>query len=125
MTITDDHPTTFSAKLFHFTDHVPDPDGMVSLFTEDIRLRFGSAPVAEGKQAAREVAAQQISAFAGMRHKVFNEWRIDDQVILQLEVTYTRFDKVSITLPGVAILRLRGDLVSEYLIYVDPAPLYA
>jgi len=41
------------------------------------------------------------------------------------EVTYTRHDGSRVTLPFANVFRLRDDLISEYLIYADLAPLYA
>ena len=44
---------------------------------------------------------------------------------LEGEVTYARHDDRCITIPFVNILRMRGNLISEYLIYIDIAPLYS
>lgn len=58
-----------------------------------------------------------------MRHTVLNEWRVDDTIIHELVVTYTRHDGSQVAIPATTIYRLTGDLVSEYQIYIDLAPL--
>jgi len=40
-------------------------------------------------------------------------------------VTYTRHDGTNLTLPFVNVFAMRGDLIQDYLIYIDATPLYA
>jgi hypothetical protein len=40
-------------------------------------------------------------------------------------VTYTRHDGNTVVLPAVNILQIQDDLVTDYQIYVDLAPVYA
>ncbi|MEB3980117.1 nuclear transport factor 2 family protein [Mycobacterium sp. 663a-19] len=121
---TTDHPTEFSAELFGYADSF-DVDGYLSMMSDDVHLRFGNGPVASGKDAVREQLSHLMGVLTGMRHRVINEWRIDDTVIHQLEVTYVRRDGNAVTIPAVTIYRLIGRLISEFHNYADLAPLSA
>jgi len=52
-------------------------------------------------------------------------WFETGTVICQGEVTYTRSDDSDITIPFVNILRMGGNRIREYLIYIDIKPLYS
>ena len=45
--------------------------------------------------------------------------------IAEAEVTYTRKDGTSVTLPVVTIYRTDGELIDDYRIFMDVAPLFA
>ncbi len=40
-------------------------------------------------------------------------------------MTYTRTDDSTVTVPVVTIYRADGDLIDDYRIFIDPAPLFA
>ena len=40
-------------------------------------------------------------------------------------MTYVRLDGRSVTVPFVNVFAMRGNLVQDYLIYIDNTPLYA
>ena len=46
-------------------------------------------------------------------------------IIQKLEVTYTRRDGKTVTVPAVNLLRVSDGLIADYEIYVDLAPVYA
>ena len=45
--------------------------------------------------------------------------------MLQGEATYTRKDDKMVTVPFLNLFKMKGALVSQYIIYVDISPLYA
>jgi hypothetical protein len=51
-------------------------------------------------------------------------WKKEGVVICHGIVTYTRHDSSTLSVPFANIFRLDGDLIREYLIYVDVSELY-
>jgi len=121
MTIT---ATAIGRAMFEAADRL-DVDGWCSHLSEDVHFRFGNAEPLHGRSAVREAVGQFFAGLKGLRHEILEDWTVDDKVIQQLQVTYTRPDDSQVTIPAVNILRIDGQSIGEYLIYVDLAPLYA
>jgi ketosteroid isomerase-like protein len=102
-----------------------DVDGWVDHQAEDVVFRFGNAEPIKGREAVRAAIKQFFGMIKGIRHTIIQDWQIDDTVIQQLEVTYTRQDGNEVTVPAANILRFRDGQIAEYLIYVDQSPLWA
>ena len=115
--------TDIGRAMFEPADRL-DVDGWCSHLTEDVHFRFGNAEALHGRATVREAVSQFFAGLKGLRHEVVQDWTVDDAVIQQLQVTYTRPDDSQVTVPAVNILRIDGELIGEYLIYVDLAPLY-
>jgi ketosteroid isomerase-like protein len=102
-----------------------DPDKFVAHLTEDVVFRFGNAEPAVGRAAVREAVAGFFSSISGLTHHILNVWEIDDVSIAQINVEYVRHDGKHVTVPNADILTWDGDLVSNWQIYIDVAPVYA
>jgi hypothetical protein len=111
-------------RLFESIDEM-DTDKFASFLTDDARFRFGNAPDAVGKSAVKEAVAGFFTTIKRISHRHLNIWTVPDTVIYQGEVTYTRHDDSTLTLPFVNVFGMSGDLIKDYLIYVDINPLYA
>lgn len=111
-------------KLFESIDEM-DTNKFASFLTEDARFRFGNVPEAVGKPAIKEAVAGFFSTIKGISHRHLNIWEVPNNVIYQGEVTYTRHDGSTLTLPFVNVFGMNGDLIKDYLIYIDINPLYA
>ena len=111
-------------KLFESIDEM-DTDKFASFLTDDARFRFGNAPDAVGKPAVKEAVAGFFTTIKRISHRHLNIWTVPDTVIYQGEVTYTRHDDSTLTLPFVNVFGMQGDLIKDYLIYIDINPLYA
>jgi hypothetical protein len=88
-------------------------------------LRYANNPEVRGREAIAEAIDAFYGTIGGLRHRPLNEWDVGDTTILQFEVTYTRLDGGEVTVPAVSIIRSGGELIDEYRIYVDLAPVYA
>lgn len=119
-----DTPSDVSARLYAAID-AKDPDRVGALMADEVRFRFGSAPEVTGRENVRQAARDFLSSLRAIRHRVLQEWIDGDTAIHQMDVTYTRDDEVQMTLPVVNILRLDGDRIRDYRIYVDLGPLFA
>ena len=112
------------------TDLLTDVDRMdakafASYLAEDCVLRFANADEVVGRDAIEGAIAGFFSMIKGISHHVVEQWDVDDTTIVQFEATYTRMDDRQVTVPAVTIYRRGGDLIDDYRIYVDLAPVYA
>jgi ketosteroid isomerase-like protein len=113
-----------TTEVFADVDRM-DAKAFASYLAEDCLLRFANADEVVGRDAIEEAIAGFFSTIKGLSHHIVEQWRVDDTTIVQLEATYTRMDDRRVTLPAVTIYRRGGDLIDEYRIYIDLAPIYA
>lgn len=111
-------------ELFKKID-AKDTAGFLSFLTTDARFRFGNSPLLQGRQAIGEAVDAFFASIRASQHRLLDIWSIDGTVICQGEVSYTRADNSTLTLPFVNIFRMQGRRIDEYLIYVDVTPLYS
>jgi ketosteroid isomerase-like protein len=117
--------TSTTAEVFADVDRM-DAKAFASHLAENCLLRFGNADEIVGRDAIEESIAGFFTTINGLSHHIIDQWDVDDTTIVQIEATYTRKDDRQVTLPAVAIWRRSsGDLIDDYRIYVDLAPVYA
>ena len=88
-------------------------------------FKFANAEPARGRAAIEAAVAGFFGTIRACRHRLLRCWQDGDALAMQGTVTYTRLDGRELTLPFVNVFVMRGELIAEYLIYVDIAPLYA
>ena len=102
-----------------------DLDGMVKHMTDDVTTQFGNHAEIRGKAAFRTLFNEFGQAISGLRHEILDLWHAVEDFdvwVVQLSVSYRRLDGQSVTLPCCNMFRMRGDLISEYRVYVDIGP---
>ncbi len=102
-----------------------DAESFGSFLTDDAVFRFGNNPDIRGKGPTVEVVRQFFSAIAGAKHVVQDVWNAGDTVIMHGNVTYTRHSGTKLTVPFANILKMKDNLIREYLIYTDNSKLFA
>ena len=102
-----------------------DPDKFVAHLTPDVTFRFGNADPVTGRAAVREGVAGFFGTIDGLTHHLRNVFESGDTVIVQADVEYRRQDGKIVTVPNADILVYDGDLVRDWQIYIDVAPVYA
>jgi ketosteroid isomerase-like protein len=102
-----------------------DSERFANFLTADAAFRFGSAPAVAGREAVRDAVAGFFTTIAGVRHELGLMAATGDTLICEGEVTYTRHDHSTVTLPFADVLDVEDGLISNYKIYIDIAPLYA
>jgi ketosteroid isomerase-like protein len=102
-----------------------DPDRFVAHLTPDAQFRFGNADPVTGRAAVKEAVTGFFDTIGGLTHHIRNVWEAGHTVIAQIDVEYLRKDGKTVTLPNADILVFDGDLVSDWQIYIDVAPVYA
>ena len=101
------------------------PDAFVAHLTPDVVFRFGNADPVTGRDAVREAVSGFFSTIDGLTHHIRNVWEFGDTAIAQIDVEYVRKDGKTVTVPNADILTYDGDLVRDWRIYIDVAPVYA
>jgi len=102
-----------------------DAAGFAGYITENGAFRFGNMEPLVGTQAITDGVAYFFSTIGSSKHKIVNAWQNGDWITWQGEVLYTRLDGNKVNVNFVNIFRMEGDLIAEYLIYIDNTPLYA
>ena len=102
-----------------------DPDKFVAHLTENVTFRFGNAEPVVGRAKVREAVAGFFTTIDGLTHHILGTWDSGDVSIAQIDVEYVRKDGKHVTVPNADILVFAGDLVSNWQIYIDLAPVFA
>ena len=102
-----------------------DPDKFVTHLTPDVRFRFANAEPVTGRGAVKEAVAGFFATIDGLTHHVRNVWEFGDTVVAQVDVEYRRKDGKTVTVPNADILTYDGDLVRDWQIYIDLAPVFS
>jgi ketosteroid isomerase-like protein len=102
-----------------------DPDKFVAHLTDDVVFRFGNGEPVVGRAAVREAVAGFFSTISGLTHHILQTWDIEDTSVAKIDVEYVRTDGKHVTVPNADILVFDGDLVSNWQIYIDLAPVFA
>ena len=101
-----------------------DPDAFAQHLAGDVRFVFGNSEPVIGRDNVRETWAGFCDAIAGVSHEVIEQWENAPAVIVESIVTYTRKDDSTISFPVVTIYRGDGELIEDYRIFMDVAPLF-
>ena len=103
-------------------------DEFSSCFTEDGSFRYANAEPVHGRQAIAEAVEQFWSMIKGLRHDVIGiwrgEWEHGDVFSAEAVTYYTRHDSSVVGIPVTSTLRMEGDLVKDWRIFQDLAPLF-
>lgn len=101
-----------------------DASGFVSFLSEDASFKFANAPAVIGRQNIQDAVTAFFSSIKGLCHKISKVWEQGEFIICEGEVTYIRHDATELTIPFADILKVKGGLISDYRIYMDPCALY-
>lgn len=101
-----------------------DSQAFVGFLTDNAIFRFGSAPPIAGRSAIAVGVTAFFDSIAGCRHSIDRVMADGDTLACEGDVTYTRLDGSTVTVPFVDVFELNDSLISEYKIYIDVSPLY-
>jgi hypothetical protein len=102
-----------------------DPDRYARHLSDGVVMRFGNGEPVVGRVAVRDAWAGFCAGLHGVRHDLVERWEAGAATIVEALVTYTRADDSTVTVPVVTIYRASGDLIDDYRIFIDLAPLFA
>jgi ketosteroid isomerase-like protein len=115
--------------LFAAVDRM-DTVGFVKVFAEDATFRFGNSEPAAGRQEVEQAVAGFFSMVDGLSHQITGvwtgHWEGGEATSVESTVTYTRKDSSVVgPLPCTTTMRLRGDEIQDYRIFMDIGPVFA
>jgi ketosteroid isomerase-like protein len=110
--------------LFEDIDSM-DPDRFAAHLADDVEFRFANADPVVGRDAVRDTWAGFCENIDGVSHTLHAQWDTGDAVVAESDVTYTRKNGSTVTLPVVTIYRPAGPPITDYRIFMDVNPLFA
>jgi ketosteroid isomerase-like protein len=102
-----------------------DADAFAAFIAGDGEFRFGNAAPVRGRAAIREAVAGFFKAIGGCRHRLLQTWTGPHTAVCEGEVTYTRLDGSTLTVPFVNVFELGRGGIRSYRIYIDNGPLFS
>lgn len=98
--------------------------GLAAMMTENGKFRFANIPAVEGRGNIIGFLDNFFQSIKGIAHSQLEDWKVDDARFATGMVTYTRHDDSTLSVPFSVILKMQGDLIDEYLIFIDTSELY-
>ncbi|MGQ0844103.1 MAG: nuclear transport factor 2 family protein [Sporichthyaceae bacterium] len=116
-------------ELFRAID-AKDVATFAGAFTDDGYFRFANSAPVVGRELVGAALAGFYDAIGGLRHEILGvwsgRWEGGDVHSVESTVTYTRTDgSHTEPLPVTTTMRRTGDLIADYRIFMDIAPLFA
>lgn len=102
-----------------------DAEIFADYFSDDGVFRFANQPVVTGKQDIKKFVSGFFVSVAAIEHQIEEQWPIDNGQACHGQVTYTRHDQSTLSVPFALVVKTGATGISEYLIFVDPSMLYA
>lgn len=104
-------------------------EAFTSGFTEDASFRYANNEPVVGRQAIGEAVEAFWAMLGGLRHDIIGVWRGEwehgEVFSFEAVVVYTRKDGSTVGIPATSTLRMEGNLVKDWRIFQDLAPLFA
>jgi hypothetical protein len=101
------------------------PDAFVTHLTEDVTFRFGNNDAVHGREEVKQAVAGFYTMIGGMTHHFLQSYDSGDTTVAKVDVEYKRLDGKVVVTPNADILVFDGDLVKDWQIYIDLAPVFA
>ena len=124
-------PTVAPTAAFDYASEVykavdsKDEQQMARFLTENCTFVYANSDPVVGRENIAESSKQFMALIADIKHQLHDVWGFGDVIVSRLEVTYTRKDGSTLTVPAVTIWRVRNKQIDDYRIYIDVAPLFA
>ncbi|HYH87713.1 MAG TPA: nuclear transport factor 2 family protein [Solirubrobacteraceae bacterium] len=112
------------AQLFDDIDSMA-PERFTAHLAEDVTMRFGNADPVQGRDAVHDVWAGFCEGLDGVSHTGLRRWESGEGTVAEADVTYTRKDGQTVTVPVVTIYREGDGGIDDYRVFIDLAPLFA
>lgn len=113
----------FVKELYQAIDSM-NTQKLVSSMTQNGTFRFANMPGVVGSENITAFLNGFFQSIKSIRHSELESWFVDKVVFVTGNVTYTRPDDFSLTVPFSVLLKMDGELIHEWLIFVDNSPLY-
>ena len=112
------------SQLFDDIDSM-EPERFTAHLADDVTMRFGNSDPIQGRNAVHDTWAGFCEGIDGVSHSLVEQWQSGSGTVVEAEVTYTRKDGGTVTVPVATIYRERDGDIADYRIVIDLAPLFA
>jgi len=99
-------------------------DAFVAQLTPGATLRFGNGDPVAGRVAIREALGEFFDAIGTMSHAFTSQLRVDDTLVIEEMVAFTRRDGTAIVLPAATVCELTQGKADRMQTYIDVSPLF-
>jgi len=113
----------FATEVYKAVDSM-DEQRLASFLTENCTFVYANSDPVIGRANAAASSKKFLDLLAAIKHKLLEVWAFDNVIVSRIEVTYTRKDGSTLTIPAATIWRVRDRKIDEYRIYVDIGPLF-
>lgn len=114
---------TFVTKLYQAVD-AQDVSTLAGRMTEDGIFRFANIPAVQGRDNISAFLSGFYQTIKSIKHSGIESWSSDGVTFVTGNVTYVSPTDFILTVPFGVLLKFRGELISEWLIFVDNSELY-
>ena len=111
-------------SLFKVIDEM-DCEKFAAFLDDNGEFKFGNASTVKGRAEIIKAVSQFFTSIHGLKHNIKQVWNVDDSIIVNGEVTYTRKSKTQITIPFMNLFEVKKGLIKNYQIFIDIGPLFA
>jgi ketosteroid isomerase-like protein len=112
------------SQLFTDIDSM-EPERFAQHLAEDVTMYFGNAEPIHGRDAVQQAWGEFCDGVDGVSHERLRSWESDAGTVAEANVTYTKKDGGTVTVPVVTIYTEGDGGIDDYRIFIDLAPLFA
>ncbi len=102
-----------------------DVDAFVGQLTPGATVRFGNGAPVAGRVAIRDAFGEFFDAIGMMSHAFTSQLRIDDTLVVEEMVTFTRRDGTTVVIPAATVCELTQGKADRMQTYIDVSSLFA
>jgi len=114
---------SFVKEVYQSID-AADANRFASFITPSGSFRFANHPAVSGTEAIESFVAGFFQSLKGIQHSNLESWNTGDAIFVIGTVKYTRHNETSLELPFSCTWKMKGDLIDQYLIFIDSSELY-
>jgi hypothetical protein len=102
-----------------------DVDAYVGQLTPGAELRYGNGTPVAGRVAIRDALNEFFGAIDSVSHAFTSQLRVDDTLVIEQMVTFTRHDGSAVMLPAASVFELTEGKADRVQTYIDVSPVFA
>ena len=102
-----------------------DVDAFVSQLTPGAEVRFGNGATVAGRVAVRDAFSEFFKAIDSVSHAFTSQLRVDDTLIVEHMVTFTRRGGVTVVLPAATVFELTEGKADRMQTDIAVGPVFA
>jgi hypothetical protein len=102
-----------------------DVDAFVGQLTPGATVQFGNGAQVAGRVAIRDAFGELFDAIGTMSHAFTSQLRVDDTIIIEEMVTFTRRSGTTVVIPAATVWELTDGKADRMQTYIDVSSLFA